>query len=253
MEQQRVKEYSHRYFLAPGECTPEGEMPITLLLTRIIEVATEHADMWNIGYSTLSADNQTWVLSRVSIEMTQYPRVNRKYTFHTWVESSNRHFSFRNFEICDQDGTTLGYARTIWAVIDSVAREIVDISKFTFLKDVVSEHQCPIATPSRLLPVTDEHALTHCFKYCDLDINHHVNSVRYVELLMNQLPLERYEACFVKRFEIAYIRECLYNVPVTLNVDSSTDDVRLEIADSAGASHCRARILLEPRNVQTND
>ena len=253
MEQQRVKEYSHRYFLAPGECTPEGEMPITLLLTRIIEVATEHADMWNIGYSTLSADNQTWVLSRVSIEMTQYPRVNRKYTFHTWVESTNRHFSFRNFEICDQDGTTLGYARTIWAVIDSVAREIADISKFTFLRDVVSEHQCPIATPSRLLPVTDEHALTHCFKYCDLDINHHVNSVRYVELLMNQLPLERYEACFVKRFEIAYIRECLYNVPVTLNVDSSTDDVRLEIADSAGASHCRARILLEPRNVQAND
>lgn len=253
MEQQRVKEYSHRYFLAPGECTPEGEMPITLLLTRIIEVATEHADMWNIGYSTLSADNQTWVLSRVSIEMNQYPRVNRKYTFHTWVESTNRHFSFRNFEICDQDGTTLGYARTIWAVIDSIAREIVDISKFTFLKDVVSEHQCPIATSSRLLPVTDEHAQTHCFKYCDLDINHHVNSVRYVELLMNQLPLERYEACFVKRFEIAYIRECLYNVPVTLNVDSSTDDVRLEIADSAGASHCRARILLEPRNVQTND
>lgn len=253
MEQQRVKEYSHRYFLAPGECTPEGEMPITLLLTRIIEVATEHADMWNIGYSTLSADNQTWVLSRVSIEMTQYPRVNRKYTFHTWVESTNRHFSFRNFEICDQDGTTLGYARTIWAVIDSVAREIADISKFTFLRDVVSEHQCPIATPSRLLPVADDNAQTHCFKYCDLDINHHVNSVRYVELLMNQLPLERYEACFVKRFEIAYIRECLYNVPVTLNVDSSTDDVRLEIADSAGASHCRARILLEPRNVQTND
>ena len=253
MEQQRIKEYSHRYFLAPGECTPEGEMPITLLLTRIIEVATEHADMWNIGYSTLSADNQTWVLSRVSIEMTQYPRVNRKYTFHTWVESTNRHFSFRNFEICDQDGSTLGYARTIWAVIDIVAREIADISKFTFLRDVVSERQCPIATPSRLLPVTDEHALTHCFKYCDLDINHHVNSVRYVELLMNQLPLERYESCFVKRFEIAYIRECLYNVPVTLNVDSSTDDVRLEIADSAGASHCRARILLEPRNVQAND
>ena len=55
-------------------------MPITLLLTRIIEVATEHADMWNIGYSTLSADNLAWVLSRVSIEMTQYPKVNRKYT-----------------------------------------------------------------------------------------------------------------------------------------------------------------------------
>ena len=248
MEQQRITEYSHRYFLAPGECTPEGEMPITLLLTRIIEVATEHADMWNIGYSTLSADNLAWVLSRVSIEMTQYPKVNRKYTFVTWVENTNRHFSFRNFKILDQDGSTLGYARTIWAVIDSKAREIVDISRFTFLKVVVSDHPCPISSPSRLLPVADDHAKKHCFKYCDLDINRHVNSVRYVELLMNQLPLERYQSCFVKRFEIAYVRECLYNVEVTLNVDSSTNDVRLEIADDNGATHCRARILLEPRS-----
>ena len=60
MERQRIKEYNHRNFLAPGECTPEGEMPVTLLLTRIIEVATEHADMWGgiifgigIGFLTI--------------------------------------------------------------------------------------------------------------------------------------------------------------------------------------------------------
>ena len=81
MERQRIKEYSHRYFLAPGECTPEGEMPITLLLTRIIEVATEHADMWGVGYSTLVTSNESWVLTRVTIEMTKMPPVNKKYVF----------------------------------------------------------------------------------------------------------------------------------------------------------------------------
>lgn len=65
---------------------------------------------------------------------------------------------------------------------------------------------------------------------------------------MNQLPLEAYQANRVKRFEISYIRECLYAEDVAVNVDSSTNDVRLEITDAEGNSHCRARILLEPRN-----
>ncbi len=247
MEQQRITEHKHTYFLTPGECTPQGEIPITLILTRIIEVATEHANIWGVGYSTLIKDNQSWVLSRVSIEMTSYPKVNKKYTFITWIESYNRHFSQRNFAICDDNNNILGYARTVWAVIDSNTREIVDISKFSFMQEVVSDRVCPIDTPTRLLPVRDGVSINHSFQYCDLDINNHVNSVRYVELLMNQLPLNKYQENYVKRFEIAYIRECLYNIEVTLNVNKDTNDTRLEIADKQGASHCRARILLEPR------
>ena len=122
MERQRIKEYSHRYFLAPGECTPEGEMPITLLLTRIIEVATEHADMWGVGYSTLVTSNESWVLTRVTIEMTKMPPVNKKYVFTTWIENYNRRFSQRNFEISDEEGNVMGYARTIWVVINSATK-----------------------------------------------------------------------------------------------------------------------------------
>lgn len=251
MEQQRIKEYSHKYFLAPGECTPEGEMPITLLLTRIIEVATEHADMWGVGYTTLIKENQSWVLSRVTIEMKQYPKVNRKYTFTTWIENYNRHFSQRNFEITDDNGNVLGYARTIWVVINSLTRESVDISKFSYMTEVISPHPCPIEPQSRLKPVTDGHSAKYAFKYCDLDINKHVNSVRYVELLMNQLPLSTYEANAVQRFEIAYMKECLYAEEMTINVDDTTPDVRLEITDAGGNGHCRARLLLTPRNNQT--
>lgn len=247
MERERVKEYTHRYFLAPGECTPEGEMPVTLLFTRIIEVATEHADMWGVGYSTLIHDNQSWVLSRVTIEMNQYPVVNKKYSLTTWIESYNRHFSQRNFEIADDEGNVLGYARTIWVVINSITRESVDISKFSYMNEVVSTHPCPIEPQSRLRPVTEGSTTDYAFKYCDLDINRHVNSVRYVELLMNQLPLSDYESNFVKRFEIAYIKECRYAENIIIHICDVEHDVKMEITDGSGSSHCRARILLSPR------
>ena len=107
------KEYSASYFLTPGECDSQQRMPITVLVDRIIEVATLHANTWNVGFSELAKSGQTWVLSRVTFEMHRYPRINEYYTLTTWIESYNKHFSERNFAICDVDGTVIGYARTI--------------------------------------------------------------------------------------------------------------------------------------------
>ena len=42
------KEYSASYFLTPGECDSQQRMPITVLVDRIIEVATLHANTWNV-------------------------------------------------------------------------------------------------------------------------------------------------------------------------------------------------------------
>ena len=155
MERERIKEYNHRDLRAPGECTPEGERRVTLLLTRIIEVATEHADMWGVGYSTLVTSNESWVLTRVTIEMTKMPPVNKKYVFTTWIENYNRRFSQRNFEIADEDGNVLGYARTICVVINSATRDCVYILMFSYMSEVVLQRPCPIEPQSKLQPVSD--------------------------------------------------------------------------------------------------
>ncbi len=70
------KLFENRYFLTPAECNPQGRMPITLLINRLIEVATLHANAIGIGYGTLVGRHETWVLSRVAVEMSRYPAVN---------------------------------------------------------------------------------------------------------------------------------------------------------------------------------
>ena len=47
------KEYIHRYFLTAGECNAQKEMSISLLTQRVIEVATEHANILGVGYADL--------------------------------------------------------------------------------------------------------------------------------------------------------------------------------------------------------
>ena len=247
----QLKYYTHEYFLTAGECTPQKEMPLPLLVSRLIEVATEHANIWGVGYANMIESNQAWVLSRVTTEMKAYPMVNEKYTIRTWVEGYNRYFSQRNFEIVDADGNTLGFARTIWLVIDLKEREMVDISSLSYIISNVYEKECPIEPQSRLRNVDNARMSQYTFQYTDTDINCHVNSVRYVELLLNQWNIEHYEHNRVKRFEIAYMKECLggntYNV--ALNEDDPKD-AKLEInrdVDGKQEANCRARFVFEER------
>lgn len=248
---ENLKYYSHEYFLTAGECTPQKEMPLPLLVTRLIEVATEHANIWGVGYAKLIEDNQAWVLSRVTIEMNDYPHVNEPYRINTWVEGYNRYFSQRNFEVVDCRGNVLGYARTIWLVIDSTAREMVDISSLSYVISNVYDKECPIEPQSRLKNVDNARVSQYKFRYTDTDINCHVNSVRYVELLLNQWDMEHYDKHRVKRFEIAYVKECLggMTVDVAVNEDEPLD-AKLEIShevDGKREANCRARFVFEER------
>ncbi|MBQ5466196.1 MAG: acyl-[Muribaculaceae bacterium] len=184
-----LKEFTQQYQLTAGECNPELEMPLPLLMTRIIEIATLHANSWGVGYAKLIEENQAWVLSRVTIEMTRYPRVNEIYSVTTWIEDYNRHFSLRNMEFKAADGSTLGYARTVWVVINLATRESVDISKLSYIRENVLGKECPIAAQGRLKLQQVTHSQDHTFGYVECDLNRHVNTVRYLELLLNQFPL----------------------------------------------------------------
>jgi len=201
-------------------------MPLTLLINRLIEVATLHANQIGIGYAFLTLEHQTWVLSRVAVEMKRYPGVNEHYSISTWISSISRLFSERDFEISGDEGEVIGHARTVWAVIDTRTRQVGDISRISWVKELIPARECPVEKPSRLHPVRMPDSGTEVpegfreakyrFQYTDIDFNRHVNSSRYIELLLNQWSLDFHDANRLTRFEIAYIHEARYDMEATL-------------------------------------
>ena len=241
------KQFSHTYYLAAGECNPQGEMPLTLLMARIIEVATWHANSWGAGYARLIQDNQVWVLSRVTIEVTAMPHVNENYTLTTWIEDYNRHFSQRNMRLDDAQGKPLGYVRTIWMVIDMGTRASVDISQLGYISDKVSDLPCPIEPISRLRPIEKGHSVDYTFGYMDCDFNRHVNTVRYLAHLMNLFDMDCYDNNFIRRMEIAFIKETRYGENAQFVIDDNDpNDSRMSVTID-GTDHVRARFQWQKR------
>ena len=243
--------FEQTYFLTPAECNPQGRMPITLLINRLIEVATLHANEIGIGYASLVEFHQTWVLSRVAVEMKLYPGVNDHYTIRTWISGINRLFSERDFEILDGNGNTIGHSRTVWAVLDTETRSVADISRMEWVTSLIpAEKNSPIEKPARPKALTGFRTQHYRFTYCDIDFNRHVNSSRYIELLLNQWSLAFHDEYRLTRFEIAYIHEAYFDeeVEVRLTDDAACGCTRAELVNGQQRPLCRALLRFSPRN-----
>lgn len=215
-------ELTLHYVLTAGESDAEGRMPLTLLVERLIEAATNHANRLGIGYATLIKRNIGWVLSRVSIEMSRYPAINEEYSVCTWIETYNRRFSERNFELRGGDGAVIGYARSVWVPMDFATRTTADLAAFGSDPFPICDRPCPIARAPRIGALSDGAACgSYTFRFCDIDFNRHVNTVRYVELLLNHWPLERYDNATIGRFDVLFHHECHFGDTVELRVDET--------------------------------
>ncbi len=217
------KEYTESFFLSAGETNAEREMSLPLLVSKLIDIATAHANSLGIGNPDMKGEKDGWVLVRLTVDMNIYPKVNTNYSITTWVEGWNRHFSERAFCISDGDGNPLGYARSVWMILNADTRGNVGLDTLNFKPEMISDRECPIERQGKHAKLEGEPIARYTFKYCDLDSYRHVNTVRYVNLLLNQFPLEIHDADFVKRLELSFLHEAGYGEFV--NIRSQKNEV----------------------------
>lgn len=245
-----LREFTLEYHLTAAECNAQREISLPLMVQRLIDIATAHADACNIGYQRLIADGNSWVLSRITLEMKRYPAINENYSLTTWVESINRHFSERNVEIRNGQGEPIGYARLVWMAINIKSRRPADLSPI--IPEIeISDRPCPIAKQSRLsLAGIPDITTIYQFKFSDIDFNRHVNSTRYVQFILDRWSVSFFDMRMVSRFEIAYMSEAHYNdvVDVRLKGDESNQDIEI-VRD--GTVCTRARMHFAPRSAVT--
>ena len=236
---------SHR--LTAAQCNAQRELAPAQLVQQLIEIATCHADSLDFGFSRLQSLGILWVLSRISIKMDRYPQLLETSSITTWVESFNRHFSERNYLIADSAGRPIGYAHTVWMAINMRSRRPADLTVLGDLNRLVCDHPCPVETGALIRrPENPDRIHNYTFQVSDIDCNRHVNSARYVELVLNQMNLATFDTNLLRHFEIAYKHEAHCGDSVT--VESQTDGDTVTTAIMAGDTPvCPARYKLTPR------
>lgn len=228
-----------------------GGLSFGFLANKMLITAGNHADERGFGKARLNADGKTWVLSRLAIEMNEYPAEGERYYVETWVEGVTRLFTSRNFRVLDKEGNAIGYARSTWALIDIETRQPADLTTLYDGELAAYSHdaECPIKGVSRARVSTTEASGEFMPLYCDIDYNGHLNSVKYIEHILNCLPLDIFRSHTIHRVEVSYSAECFYREHLAVYIDKKSEDHEydVEIRKDTGEVVCRARIIFKQK------
>lgn len=203
---------SYDFVAEPFHVDFTEKLTMGVLGNHLLNCAGIHAAERGFGIAELNENHYTWVLSRLAVEMEEMPRAYEKFSIRTWVENVYRLFTDRNFEIVNAAGKPIGYARSIWAMISMETRKPVDLLALHGggITDYICDKECPIEKAGRVKVNEAEPVARYTAKYGDIDLNGHVNSVKYIEHALNLFPLEMFREKSLRRFEVAYVAESYY-------------------------------------------
>lgn len=203
---------SYDFVAEPFHVDFTEKLTMGVLGNHLLNCAGIHAAERGFGIAELNENHYTWVLSRLAVEMEEMPRAYEKFSIRTWVENVYRLFTDRNFEIVNAAGKPIGYARSIWAMISMETRKPADLLALHGggITDYICDKECPIEKAGRVKVNEAEPVARYTAKYGDIDLNGHVNSVKYIEHALNLFPLEMFREKSLRRFEVAYVAESYY-------------------------------------------
>jgi acyl-ACP thioesterase len=182
-----------------------GRVTIPTIGNYMLQAASHHAASRGFGFDDMTEQHTAWVLSRMAIEMTEYPST-RPLTLNTWISDVGHAITSRCFEWLD-DGRPIGYAHSIWAAIDMQTRRPVPLDEEA-LREYRDDRDCPVARPGKIPPVENTvDGVPYRVKYSDLDINGHFNSIKYIEHLLDMFDIEQFRKREIRRFEISFLAE----------------------------------------------
>lgn len=235
-----IKTSTYRHSVEPFSEDCLGNLSWGNLGNLILRTATLHATEHGFGYRQMIQVHHAWVLSRLVIEMPVLPRTGEDFDITTWVDRLYRQFTDRHFTLTRPDGTVLGCATSIWALIDTETRQPADLTRLPdggFTAALVPDRPAPCAPMGRVRLRNPQPAGTHRAAYTDLDINGHVNSIRYLELLLNTYGAAQLREHPVRRVELAYCLESYEGDELQIVTDTDPADERrrlFEIRKSPG-------------------
>ena len=198
----------YEFVAEPFHCDFSKRLFLGHLGNHLLNAADFHSGERGFGMTYLNLQHKTWVLSRLAVEMDEMPQSYDRFYVETWVEGAMRYFTSRDFAITNAEGKTYGYGRSIWALIDTQPTDILSVKDGAITQYVETEKSCPMDKGSRVkMGQKAELVRTLDTYYHDVDVNGHVNSVKYIEHVLDLFPLDYYRTHKLRRFDIAYVAE----------------------------------------------
>lgn len=221
-----------------------GQLTLPALFHFLQECAWENARANNFGYEFLEKNNAYWVLSRVLVQMDEYPQWRDEIEIKTWAKGVDRFFAIRDFQIY-KNGKTIGNVTSYWLIVDKDKKRPRKPEDFNFVHENFLRESAIEQKPEKIkididLTKNEERKVF----YSDIDVNQHVNNATYVRWILDSWFSNHSEA--IAEFEINFLSELILNDEFAVFAGKHKDSFFYALQDNKSRDICKAR--LKPKN-----
>jgi medium-chain acyl-[acyl-carrier-protein] hydrolase len=212
--------WEDKYRITTYHTGPNSKASLTSLCNFFQETAWQHANYSKLGYYDLKEKGYMWILSRLRVVIYRYPDWNEEIKVLTWPKSAERLFAYRDFEIRSKNDSVLACATSGWLILDVKTRRPQRMSNFLGKMEFLESQNALEDSLKKLSVDVEERKESFLIQYSHLDLNNHVNNVKYIEWILNGHPPEILSNFQVSDFRIDFLGELKLGDVVNLNISS---------------------------------
>ena len=199
--------YKEKILITSNDVDHHLKLKISSLFRFIQQVSTNHSEKLGFGRSVTNDQGLAWVITRTHIEIYDLPEMNDEIYVATHPGEQNKFIFPRYYMVYDKHGKLLVSCSSLWVVIDSNTRRVI-VKPFGDKIYKGEKHKDDIPLPDRVN--LDEVSLVQERKvlYSDIDLNGHMNNVKYIEYMIDLHDKSFYDKYTVSDILINYEKEC---------------------------------------------
>jgi acyl-ACP thioesterase len=222
-----------------------GNLTMPALCNYFQEIAWEHAQKLNIGYKILLSLNKFWVLSRLQVKIFEYPKWTDEIKLITWPKGIDGMFALRDFVILNKDGKKLVAATSSWLILDIERHRPQKIDSDDHPKYLVDQTDAYIPLAEKIPAFKNmEPKSSFCVEYTDIDINKHVNNVKYIEWAINTQTNELTNGSVIDEMMVNFMGEASLNDEMNLTTCQETNYCGISVYNTTRKKEsCRIKFI----------
>lgn len=200
-----------------------GRLNLQDLISVFIALSTEQTeqmdvpDVGELGYK--------WIITQYKLQINRMPKISEEVTIRTFIKEHNRVFTYREFELYDENNELLVHVLTVFALINE-KRKLSRIPK-ELTEAFGSKESKRIRRLTRPdLPNLNNQVKekTYSVRYFDIDRNFHANNSMYFIWMLDALGDEFLARHDILAGNVVYEKEIYMDEEVVSYVDFKIDD-----------------------------
>ncbi len=215
--------YTKNYYIGSNDVDQFLDLKLPSFFRMMQDIATEHAEVLNIGKANTIDKGLYWVITRIEIEIIEMPKYLQTVTLKTYPGDDLRFIFPRYFQLEDEKGKILIKASSTWAVLSRETHRVC-LNPFPGLKAPTEHLEGEQPLPGKCETGDYKLVETRKVRYSDIDLNGHLNNTKYIDYIVDIHDSDFYKKNKIKHFLINYEKELKDNNEVSIFSNNSNPE-----------------------------